>query len=673
MDARLVPAALVAWLSGFVAVVLPVRLTLGVAAVLAALSIVPVASLCRERRRAHSGRPTVWPRRWFRRRPHSVRSGFRANSVRGRHRAGRSDPPAAAVLLTILCAVAVLAATAGHVHARSSGLLPELVDQRATAVVRGTVLAEPRPVLNGPVWQAGPRYRVLLSVQEVSGRGKRAVAEAPVVLVGPAAWADVALGQEIEVRGRFAPTAPGDAASAVVFSDRAPRTTADPQGHLAVVHALRSSLRDVTAGMSPQAQGLVPGIAVGDDRALPEDLRDAMRATSLTHLTAVSGAHVAILLGCTLLVLVWLPRWARTVLGALVLTAFVTLVRPEPSVLRSAVMGAVVLAALALGRPARALPALCAAVVVLVLADPWLARSYGFVLSVLATAGLVVLARPWTRWLSHVLPRWAAALVAVPAAAQALCGPVVVLLTPAVATYAVPANVLAAPAVPPATVLGVAATLVAPWSPAAAGLLAGIAGVCTWWIAGVARFFAGLPAAQLPWPGGVTGMLALAGATALGVLVLHRARQPTQGVPSRGLWWVPLPVLLVLLLAFLPGPVRLVGAWLPGGWPPRDWLAAQCDVGQGSATVLRSGPEGAVMTDVGPVDGGAAACLSSLGVERLDLLVLTHAHADHVGGLPEVLDEVTVTRVLLTPGSRPAATTRAVLEELAAADVPVDR
>src|SRR5699024_11425638 len=110
-------------------------------------------------------------------------------------------------------------------------------------------------------------------------------------------------------------------------------------------------------------------------------------------------------------------------------------------------------------------PALCATVTVLLLLDPWMARSYGFVLSVLATTGLVVLSGPWAAALSRWLPRTLAHVVAVPAAAQVCCAPVVILLEPAVAGYAIPANVLAAPAVPPAPVLGVVGTAVSPWLP----------------------------------------------------------------------------------------------------------------------------------------------------------------------------------------------------------------
>jgi competence protein ComEC len=640
LDARLVPAALGAWAAAHVGVTLPAA-TSGVAAGVALLACAgPVWVLVRERRR-----PAGAPRR--------------------RHRGVAAAPPSAAVLLALLVVAAVLGATAAQVHTRDHGLLGDLAFRGASAVVTSRVAAEPR-ALETREWEVEARFRVVVDVEQVSGRGARSAARAPVVVLGPASWGDLTLGEQVRVRGTLVATDPGDDAGALLVTSRAPERLGPPPWHLRAVNLLRGALREITADLSPQARGLVPGIAVGDDRDLPADLRADMQAVSLTHLTAVSGAHVAILLGTVLGAFVWLPRPWRTAAGALALVAFVALVRPEASVLRSAVMGAVVLVALVLGRPARALPALCAAVVTLVLVDPWLGRSYGFALSVLATAGLVLLARPWARWLSHLMPRWLATAVAVPAAAQAACGPVVVLLTPAVSPYAVPANILAAPVVPPATVLGVGATLLAPWWPGGAEALAAAASWCTAWIALVARVLAALPGAQLAWPGGTGGALALAAATAVGIGVLARAG-PRRTGPA-------LPALVVVLaLALLPGPRQVVRAWLPDGWPPRGWVAVQCDVGQGAAFLVRSGPEAAVMVDVGPAGASAASCLRAAGVQRLDLLVLTHAHADHVGGLPEVLAAVHVRAAILGAGSDPVAAVEAVQHQLAAAGVSLDR
>jgi len=150
----------------------------------------------------------------------------------------------------------------------------------------------------------------------------------------------------------------------------------------------------------------------------------------------------------------------------LVLLAFVVLARPSPSVLRAAVMGGIALVALATGSRRQALPALSAAVLVLLLLSPELAASPGFALSTLATAGLLLLAPSWREqleaWLPRWAPRWCADALAVPAAAQVACGPVIVAISGQVGLLAVPANLLAVPAVGPATVLGVLAAVLAP-------------------------------------------------------------------------------------------------------------------------------------------------------------------------------------------------------------------
>src|SRR4029077_988121 len=150
------------------------------------------------------------------------------------------------------------------------------------------------------------------------------------------------------------------------------------------------------------------------------------RTSGLTHLVAVSGANVAIVLAAALLAARWGGLRARAVpaAGLVAVLGFLVLARPEPSVLRATVCGVVAVVALGRGGRAAGLSALCAAVVVLLLSDPGLGRSYGFALSVLAPAGLLVLAPPWRQRLAQHLPPVVADALAVPAAAQVACAPV---------------------------------------------------------------------------------------------------------------------------------------------------------------------------------------------------------------------------------------------------------
>ena len=152
-----------------------------------------------------------------------------------------------------------------------------------------------------------------------------------------------------------------------------------------------------------------------------------------------------------------LPRAAAASVALGGLALFVLTVGPDASVLRAALMGAIGLMALAGGRPGRGLSFLCLAVIGLLLVDPSLGASCGFILSVLATLGIVTVGQQLVQWTPRVVPRWAAATLAVPLSAQLLCGPVIVLLQPQFSPYALIANIVASPLVGPVTILGTAA------------------------------------------------------------------------------------------------------------------------------------------------------------------------------------------------------------------------
>ncbi|QWW19047.1 ComEC/Rec2 family competence protein [Schaalia sp. 19OD2882] len=293
-----------------------------------------------------------------------------------------------------------------------------------------------------------------------------------------------------------------------------------PGGWRGISREVRASLVRVCGDLDPQAQGLVPGFAIGDDSRLPHDLAEAMRATSLTHLTAVSGAHVAILMA-----VVMLPFRNHRVLGvlvpALVLAALVALVGPEPSVLRAVSLAAVLMVGTLARRPGSAEAALSLVAAAFILADPWASRSFGLVLSVAAAWAVLVPAHTWDRVIrrklaeggpARTLVRAVARAATVPLACQIVVAPILLLLRPNLPTWGVLANVLAAPAVAPATLLSLAATALAPVVPGPAHALAQAAAVFTGWIAGVAEHLAAWPWAGLPLatgPGPLALVLAL--------------------------------------------------------------------------------------------------------------------------------------------------------------------
>ena len=401
-------------------------------------------------------------------------------------------------------------------------------------------------------------------------------------------------------------------------------------------------------GVTADSEGLLAGLAIGDTSLLSELATDSMKVVSLTHLTAVSGANCAIVIGLVYLLLrrFAMSRLIKTLLSACALLFYVLLVGPEPSVLRAATMASVVMFAHLLGRRGGATQALALCVIVLLIADPWLAANYGFQLSALATLGILELAPALASKLSTRLPMWLALALAVSISAQMACLPVLLQLQSGLSTYSIPANLLAEPLVAPITVLGILACLFAPFVPWLSAFLSWFASLGTWLILAIAKFFADAPAATIDWP---SGLLGVAGGALLLVLLVTWMRSGNQAIRTTAS--VSMGVIAAVVIGGCSSQQLQATSW-----PPRDWSVVSCDVGQGDATVIRSNGLTAVI-DVGRKPGPVKRCLDSLDVRRIDLLVLTHFDLDHVGGLDGALESRSVDTALITSfeDDRPAA------------------
>ena len=546
----------------------------------------------------------------------------------------------------LACGVALVAVLGvAELRAERVGTDPTAALARDGAAVSGSLVltSDPRPIAAA----RGDAVVLRAQVRELTGRGSTWRVRSPVLVIAPGSWAEVPLGAEVGFAGRLEETEPGERhLSAVVVAVGEPRHGVGPDPWWRATAALRASLREAVAHRPAPERVLVPALVAGDDAGLDPAVAEEFRETGLTHLLAVSGTNLTLLLGALLLTAraVGLRGRALLLLGLLGVLGFVLLARTEPSVLRAAVMGVVGLLALTRGGGGRAVRSLGVAVLVLLLLDPALAVAPGFALSVLATAGIVLLAPRWRDALARWLPRWLAEAIAVPTAAQLACTPVVAGLSGQVSLVAVAANLLAAPAVGPATVLGLLAGclgLVWPWAGRQVGTLATW---CVGWIVEVAHRGAALPTAAVDWGTSAGALVVL---TALTVLLAWRGPWLV-GSRARGVL-----LCLVLVVAVLVRPPT-------PGWPPRGWSVVACDVGQGDALVLATAPGRAVLVDVGPDPAAVDRCLDDLGVETLDLLVLSHFHADHVDGLRGALEdravgEVWVSRVLdPTDGAREA-------------------
>ncbi len=553
--------------------------------------------------------------------------------------AAKRNRLAAGAALACGCAAAAGVAIAVRVDARDGSPLRALGADRAVASVTLRLTGDPRPLRSG----FGDRVAVPATATEVTARGHRWRMSAAVLVLAPAAgWSDLAPSQRVTVLARVMPADGADLTVAVLAARGPPASVHPPSAVQRVAGRLRAGLRTAARTLPADERGLLPGLVDGDVSAMSDDLTADFKTAGLTHLVAVSGANVAIVCGAVLLLVrrgLRLGPRSCAVVAALALVGFVILARPQPSVLRAAVMGALALLALATGRVRAALPALAGSVLVLVFISPGLSRSIGFALSVLATAALLVLAPPLTAALRRRgVPLVAAAALAVPVTAHLVTAPLIASISGRISLVAIPANLLAAPAVAPATVLGVLAAAVSPISAPAAAGIAWCAGWPTRWLVWIARHAAAVPGATVGWPGGMRGALLLAAAATTGCLLLCRSR-PARYVAAAGALGAGLVVV----------PIR----YLSPGWPATGWFLAACDVGEGDGLVLRAGPGSAVVVDTGTEPSVYDACLRRLHVSRIPLLVITHLHADHVGGVTGAMHGRQVGQIVAGPLHEP--------------------
>ncbi len=538
-------------------------------------------------------------------------------------------------------------------------------EQGERAAVRVTLKSKPKPLHGTSYGVRKAEDRALVQAELVNADldGHRVRAGGRVLLLVPTeSWRALIPGQQVTATGKSAPPRAGELLVATMQVTRQPGGVAAAPAWQRVAEELREGLRRTSAAvLSPVAAGLLPGLVVGDTSGLPPEVVQEFETSGLAHLMAVSGANLAIVCGAMLLFLRFVgagPLLAAAGAG-LALIGFVVLAGPEPSVLRAAVMGAVTLVALVLGRERSALPTLAASVIGLLLVFPDLATTVGFALSVVATAGLVLLAPGWSSALhARGVPVGIAEAVAVPAAAHVVTAPLIAAISGEVSVVAVLANLLTGPVIAPATVLGVVTTVLVPMSSWVGEMLVRLAAPELEWVTFVARYAAAMPGAAFDWPSGSFGGLLLAGVVVIALVVLR----------SKRIRWALAAFLLLVGIVLVP--VR----GLSPRWPPQGWSVVTCDVGQGDGLVLSTGVPGeAVIVDTGPDPELSRQCLRRLGVQRVPLVVLTHLHADHVSGLGAVLADQDVTAVGLGALNEPSRAKADIDRDTRANRVPVRR
>lgn len=439
-------------------------------------------------------------------------------------------------LTTLTAALMLAAASTAHSAVSSAqrhdDQVAGLIAGRASVVVEAEITGSPRALKTPGPSGRDERWAVGAVARSLTSGGHVTHAQLPVVIIGGQEWQHAGTGQLLRVTGKLRPPDPGRVEAAMLTASSPPARLAPAQDWQQAPAALGKRFASASAWLAPDPKGLLPGMVTGDTGGLDEGLETAMKTVGLTHLTAVSGANCSLILGALLLAArsLRLARFPAAAVALAGLGLFVLMVGPDASVLRASLMGAIALASLAGGRAGRGLSFLCLAVIALLLVEPELGVSFGFLLSVLATLGIIVLGRCVMGWFPANAPRWAAAAVAVPLSAQVLCGPVIVVLQPQFSTYSLLANVLVAPLVAPVTILGTAAVTLLPLAPWLATFLIGAAGFFAGGVAAVARFTAGLPGAAPPWPEGVFGLLTMLLFSVVTLLSVWMAAHPARTI-----------------------------------------------------------------------------------------------------------------------------------------------
>nr|WP_277350830.1 ComEC/Rec2 family competence protein [Rhodococcus sp. HNM0569] len=436
-----------------------------------------------------------------------------------------------AVFAAALFTGAVAAAAGVRVHAADSHPLTDWAAHARTVVsVEVEVADDPRALRGGALVSLPARLvSAHSSTTTIDGTG------AVRVSARGAGWLALTPGERIRFDATVAAPRDRDLTVVSLSAHESFTRVAPPPRHQQWASALRARFAAAChEGLPPDPAGLLPGLVVGDRSAQTPRVQDNFRAAGLTHLTAVSGANVSIVLGAVLLVVRAVGIGPRTgaVLAGVALVAFVVVARPSPSVVRAAAMGAVALLALVVGRRRQALPALGAAVIASTLWSPPLTLDIGFALSVAATAALIVVVPVWVDGLrGRGWPRTLAEAVAVTTAAFVVTAPILAAATGTVSVVSILANLLVAPVVGPVTVVGALAVVTSGVSVGAATVFVQVVRWPLEWILMVAERCALVPGAE--WDVGAAPLLVVAGA-ATALLVARRVRRSRRRADPSG-------------------------------------------------------------------------------------------------------------------------------------------
>ncbi|GAA3139431.1 hypothetical protein GCM10020001_072510 [Nonomuraea salmonea] len=303
------------------------------------------------------------------------------------------------ILATLIGTAATAASVALRVHALTTGPTAELAGQNAFITAQIALTDDPRRRPNGTGRFQLESYVIPATLKVLQTSTTRQAVDVPITVfaTGPA-WRTLLPTQEVEVTGRLAKPTPGTSVAAILLVRQAPRLLTPP------VHPAygggRHQVGPEISGRRTASRPAGPPARPGRGRRLPHGPAGDSRlqgSRPQPSECSVGGANLAIVAGAALALsrLVGLSLPLRAGFAAVAMLAFTVVARPSPSVLRALLMGLAAAIAMGTGRSKDGVAALSATVLFLMLFVPELARSYGFALSVTATAGILLLAPRW--------------------------------------------------------------------------------------------------------------------------------------------------------------------------------------------------------------------------------------------------------------------------------------
>jgi competence protein ComEC len=446
----------------------------------------------------------------------------------------------------------------------------------------------------------------------------------------------------------------------------------------------RESAEGLNRAMPEPEAGLAAGVLLGLRDRVDRDVAADFTTAGASHVVAISGWNIAIVASTIGGLAGALHRRRRSIVIAAAIVAYVVFVGPSASVVRAGAMAGVVLLARELGRPGSAAAALGWAVAILLLLDPETVSDAGFRLSVLATAGILAWGSSFSERLAGADPgrprRWVAEILGVSLAAQVATLPIVLLDFGRLSLISPAVNLVVVPLVPAAMAAGVVALLaglvVGAGVPAIVATLVGLpAWVLYAAMVWATRLGADVPLASLellpPWNVIAAGVsiAGIAAAARWNRRVRVRSAPKPAVVAAKRKSRTPAPNRSLRLVAATLS-VAIVGLTLVVVYRP-DGVArvTVLDVGQGDGILVEGGRGGRMVVDGGPDPGRLLIALDERlppWDRRIDILVLTHPHEDHVAGLALLLQRYRIGRVYEPGMIGPGPGYRAWSEVLAA-------